>query len=210
VPVAPRVATQLQAANAITLPSEIPLFPLPEVVLFPGARRPLLIYEPRYREMVADALKGDRIIGTVLLRPGFEANYEGRPPIYGIGCASVIEDYEQLPDGRYGILLRGLTTFRVMSEDQRKPYRLARVEAIPELVTDDERGPLSTLRSRLAQLLNLVLPLGVEPPDPGLEDAEFINITAQALAMPEAARQDLLERNSLLSRARALVERLTK
>src|SRR5436190_5819115 len=82
-PLALSVATQAQAANAITLPSEIPLFPLPEVVLFPGARRPLLIYEPRYRAMVADALKGNRIIGTVLLRPGFEANYEGRPPIYG-------------------------------------------------------------------------------------------------------------------------------
>lgn len=208
--VAARVETKLQAAHAITLPSEIPLFPLPEVVLFPGARRPLLIYEPRYREMVADALKGDRIIGTVLLRPGFEANYEGRPPIYGIGCAGVIEDYEQMPDGRYAILLRGLTTFHVVSEDQRKPYRLARVEAIPELLKDDERGPLTTLRSRLAQLLTMVLPLDVEPPDPGLEDAEFINITAQALAMPEAARQDLLERNSLLSRARALVERLMK
>ena len=121
------------AANAITLPSEIPLFPLPEVVLFPGVRRPLQIYEPRYRDMIADALKGDRIIGTVLLRPGFETNYEGRPPIYTIGCAGVIEDYEQLPDGRYVILLRGLTTFRVVSEDQRKSYRLARVEAIPEL-----------------------------------------------------------------------------
>jgi uncharacterized protein len=208
-PTAPRVATTLQAANPITLPAEIPLFPLPEVVLFPGARRPLLIYEPRYRDMIADALKGDRIIGTVLLRPGFEANYEGRPAIYGVGCAGVIEDYEQLPDGRYGILLRGLTTFRVVSEDQRKPYRLARVEAIPEVIKDDEHGPLSTLRSRLAQLLNMVLPLDVEPPDPGLEDAEFINITAQALPMPEVARQDLLERNSLLSRARALVERLT-
>src|SRR3954468_10145148 len=111
-PLPPSVAAEAQTANAIALPSEIPLFPLPEVVLFPGARRPLMIYEPRYRQMVADALKGNRIIGTVLLRPGFEANYEGRPPIYGIGCAGLIEDYEELPDGRYGILLRGLTTFR--------------------------------------------------------------------------------------------------
>jgi Lon protease-like protein len=180
------------------------------VVLFPGARRPLLIYEPRYREMVADALKGNRIIGTVLLRPGFEANYEGRPPIYGIGCAGLIEDYEELPDGRYGILLRGLTTFRVVSEDQRKPYRVAHVQAIPELLKDDERGPLATVRSRLAELLNRVLPADVEPPDPGLDDAEFVNITAQALTMPEAARQDLLEHNSALARARALVERLAK
>ena len=190
------------------LPTEIPLFPLPEVVLFPGVPRPLLVFEPRYREMVADALKGNRIIGMVLLRPGYEKDYEGRPPIYGIGCAGVIEDYEQLPDGRYGILLRGLTTFRVVSEDQRKPYRLARVEAVPDLLTDEERGPLSTVRERLARLLDTVLPLGVEPPDPGLDDAEFVNLTAQALSMPEDARQDLLERPNVLSRARALVDRL--
>ena len=95
-----------------------------------------------------------------------------------------------------------------MSEDQRKPYRLARVEAVPDLLTDEERGPLSTMRERLARLLDTVLPLGVEPPDPGLDDVEFVNLTAQALSMPEEARQDLLERNSVLSRARALVDRL--
>ena len=203
-----QVAQGARSTNVDALPTEIPLFPLPEVVLFPGVPRPLLIFEPRYREMVADALKGNKIIGMVLLRPGYEKDYEGRPPIYGIGCAGVIEDYEQLPDGRYGILLRGLTTFRVVSEDQRKPYRLARVEAVPDLLTDEERGPLSTMRERLARLLDTVLPLGVEPPDPGLDDAEFVNLIAQALSMPEDARQDLLERNSVLSRARALVDRL--
>jgi Lon protease-like protein len=203
-----QVAQGARSANVDALPAEIPLFPLPEVVLFPGVPRPLLIFEPRYREMVADALKENKIIGMVLLRPGYEKDYEGRPPISGIGCAGVIEDYEQLPDGRYIVLLRGLTRFRVVSEDQRKPYRLARVEAVPDLLTDEERAPLSTMRERLARLLVTVLPLGVEPPDPGLDDVEFVNLTAQALSMPEDARQDLLERNSVLSRARALVDRL--
>lgn len=202
-----QAAPGAQTATADELSQEIPLFPLPDVVLFPGVSRPLLIFEPRYREMVADALKGNRIIGMVLLRPGYEKEYEGRPPIYDIGCAGVIEEYEQLPDGRYVILLRGLTTFRVASEDQRKPYRLARVEAVPELLKDEERVALSTLRNRLLQLLYAVLPLGVDPPDPGLDDAEFINIVAQNLPMPEADRQELLERSVLL-RARALVERL--
>ena len=195
-------------AEAASLPKEIPLFPLPNVVLFPGVSRPLLIFEPRYREMIADALKGDRVIGMVLLRPGFEKDYEGRPPIHDIGCAGEIEEYEQLPDGRYVILLRGLTAFRVVSEDQRKPYRLARVDAVPEVLNDEDRGALSSARERLAQLLYMVLPLGVEPPDPGLDDAEFVNVTAQNLQMPEADRQQLLEHSSVLSRARALVERL--
>jgi Lon protease-like protein len=191
-----------------TLPREIPLFPLPNVVLFPGVTRPLLIFEPRYREMVGDALKGNRVIGMVLLQPGFEKDYEGRPPIFEIGCAGEIEEYEQLPDGRYVILLRGLTTFRVVSEDRSKAYRIGRVDAVPELLRDEDRGALSATRERLAELLYTALPLGVEPPDPGLDDAEFVNVTAQNLRMPEADRQQLLERTSVLARARALVERL--
>lgn len=204
------VGERLQTAESASLPSEIPLFPLPEVSLFPGVSRPFVIFEPRYRAMIADALEGDRIIGMVALRPGFEKDYEGRPPIYEVGCAGRIQQYEKLPDGRYLILLSGLTTFRIASEDQRKPYRLARVEAVPELLKSEERGALSTLRERLTQLLYLSLPLGVEPPDPDLDDEEFVNVTAQNLRMPEAARQQLLEQNSVLARARALVERLDR
>jgi len=199
-----------QPASPPVIPSEIPLFPLPETSLFPGVSRPFLIYEPRYREMIADALKGNRIIGMVRLRPGFEKDYEGRPPIHDIGCAGTIEEYEQLPDGRYVILLRGLITFRIVTEDQRKAYRLARIEAIPELLKDEDRATLSTLRNRVEKALVTLLPLGVDPPDPSLEDDEFVNIVAQNFGMPEATRQDLLERNNVLERARALADLLEK
>jgi len=204
------VVVVLVGGGAAAEEKEIPLFPLPEVVLFPNVDRPLVIYEPRYREMVADALKGDRTIGMVRLRPGFEKDYEGRPPVDAVGCAGVIQQSELLPDGRYLILLRGLTTFRILSEDQRKPYRLARVETIPDLSKDEDRGPLSAVRERLATLLVTVLPPGVEPPDASLDDAEFVNLVAQALAMPESDRQELLERAGVLARARALVERLER
>ena len=197
-------------AAASALPAEIPLFPLPETTLFPGVSRPLLIYEPRYREMIADALKGDKIIGMVRLRPGFEKDYEGRPPIYAVGCAGRIEKYEQLPDGRYVILLQGLTAFRVLGENQRKPYRLGRVEAVPDRLEEQERLTLSTLRNRLASLLVRVLPFGVDPPDASLEDDEFINVVAQNLPMSEDDRQALLERSSVLARARALIDGLDK
>jgi Lon protease-like protein len=197
-------------AAAPTLPAEIPLFPLPETTLFPGVSRPLLIFEPRYRAMIADALKGDRIVGMVRLRPGFEKDYEGRPPIYAVGCAGRIEKYEQLPDGRYVILLQGLTPFRVLSEDQRKPYRMGRVEAVPDRLAEQERLPLSALRHRLASLLPTVLPFGVDAPNPSLEDDEYINVVAQNLPMSEDDRQDLLERSSLLARAQALVDRLAR
>jgi Lon protease-like protein len=197
-----------QPAAPPAVSAEIPLFPLPETSLFPGVSRPFLIYEPRYREMIADALKGDKIIGMVRLRPGFEKDYDGRPPIYTVGCAGTIEKYEQLPDGRYVILLRGLTTFRIVSEDQRKPYRLARIESIPELLKDEDRVALSTLRNRIEKLLVTLLPLDVDPPDPALEDDEFVNIVAQNFGMPEATRQALLERSNVLERARALADLL--
>jgi len=199
----------LQVA-APALPAEIPLFPLPETTLFPGVSRPLLIYEPRYREMVADALKSNKIIGMVRLRAGFEKDYEGRPPIYAIGCAGRIEKYEQLPDGRYVILLQGLTAFRVLSENQRKAYRLGRVEAVPDRVEEQERLPLSALRNQLASLLIKILPFGVDPPDASLEDDEFVNVVAQNLPMSEDERQNLLERSNVLARARALLDRLGK
>lgn len=201
-----RSVTSQAAADASTLPSAIPIFPLPEVVLFPGVSRPLLIYEPRYRDMVADALKGDRIIGMVLLRPGYEQDYEGRPPIYEIGCAGEITHVQQLPDGRYTIVLRGLVKFRVVSEDQRRAYRLARVEVVPELLTPEELAPLSALRERLSSLLLAALPLGSDLPEPSLSDAEFINTVAQYLNIREPERQELLERSNLLSRAQTLVE----
>jgi hypothetical protein len=197
-------------AQAPAIPAEIPIFPLPETSLFPGVSRPFLIFEPRYREMIADALKGDKVIGMVRLRPGFEKDYDGRPPIFSVGCIGTIEKYEELPDGRYVILLRGMTTFRVLSEDQRKPYRLARIEALPELLRDEDRVTLSTLRNRIEKLLFAVLPLGADPPDPSLEDAEFVSIVAQNFGMPESTRQELLERNSVIERARALADLLDR
>ena len=204
------VACVTQRGQAADLPAEIPLFPLPETSLFPNVSRPFVIFEPRYREMVADALKGDKIIGMIRLRPGFEKDYEGRPPVFGIGCAGTIAEYELLPDGRYLILLRGLSAFRVISEDQRRPYRLARIEAIPEALESNDRLPLSTLRNRIEQLLTAVLPLDAQPPDPSIDDAEFVNIVAMGLGMAEDDRQALLERRSVLERARALVELLEK
>ena len=77
------------------LPSTLPIFPLPNVVLFPNVSLPLHIFEGRYREMVAAALEGDRLIGMVLLRPGWEGHYEGRPPVYPVGCAGVITHHDR-------------------------------------------------------------------------------------------------------------------
>ena len=187
------------------LPPTIPIFPLEDVVLFPNIPRPLHIFEPRYREMVADALKGDRIIGMVLLRPGYEADYEGRPPLYPIGCAGVITNAEQLPDGRYAIMLRGLVKFRITGEDQSRVYRLARVEAMPEVPDDRERAALRKQRQRLEELLASIAPSS-SPAE--LSDEDLVNGLAQYLDFHPMERQDLLERKGPLSRSQALIELL--
>jgi hypothetical protein len=195
------------AQGGATLPPTIPIFPLQDVMLFPHVSRPLHIFEPRYRAMVADAIKGDRIIGMVLLRPGYEADYEGRPPIYPIGCAGVITDVEQLPDGRYLIMLRGLVKFRVTSEDQRRAYRLAQVETIPEVLSDEDRAALRQRRQRLTLLLAAAAP-GSGPPPPTLSDEDLVNTMAQQLDLDPEDRQDLLERHGALARSEALIDLL--
>src|SRR5688572_32693985 len=98
------------------LPSTIPIFPLPNVVLFPNVFLPLHIFEPRYRQMVSDALAGERMIGMVLLQPGHEDD-EGVPAVYAIGCADLITHVERLADGRYNIVMRGLEPFRVVGDE---------------------------------------------------------------------------------------------
>lgn len=203
---APAQSAPPPVRGADSLPSTIPIFPLDDVMVFPNILRPLHIFEPRYRTMVADALKGDRVIGMIQLRPGYEADYEGRPPVFEIGCAGVIEQFEQLPDGRYNILLRGLVRFRILSEDQSRPYRRARVEAIPEQPGDQERVALGRQRERLIALL----PSGSERPPQAVSDEDVINTLAQHLPIGALQRQQLLELAGPLSRSEALITLLQR
>ena len=136
------------------LPSSIPLFPLPNVVLFPNVFLPLHIFELRFREMVTDALHSDRIIGMALLRPGWEEDYEGRPPVYSVGCAGLITNFEQLENGRYNIILRGLQKFRILDEDNQRNYRLAHVDGIIEPLNDSIRQAIR--RDRVHLELSLI------------------------------------------------------
>ena len=197
------------------LPPTIPLFPLPNAVLFPNVFLPLHVFEPRYRQMVADALEGDRIIGMTLLRPGWERDYEGRPAIYPIGCAGLITFVERHKDGRYNIVLRGLEKFRVIEEDTTivRPYRVANIDSIDESVesmSDDERGAMRLARRRLEALL---VPQpegrGAEPKvPPSMPDEDLVNALAQYLELEPVEKQALLERDTLLARCHSLIELL--
>jgi uncharacterized protein len=188
------------------LPPTIPIFPLPNVVLFPNVFLPLHIFEPRYRQMLDDALNGDRIIGMVLLRPGWERDYEGRPPVYPIGCAGVITHAERLGDGRFNIVLRGMEKFRVVGEDTAQAYRLAQVTAMPETISDAARAEIRGERRRLEALL---VPDANETKMPtSMPDEDLVNALAQYLEFEPVEKQALLERDGLLARCRSLIELL--
>ena len=192
------------------LPPTIPIFPLPNAVLFPNVFMPLHIFEPRYRAMVSDALAGDRIIGMVLLKAGFERDYEGRPAIFPIGCAGVVTHSEPLPDGRFNIVLKGIEKFRVTGEDTSKPYRLATIDSLPELVPDAERSELRQLRMRLETLLAAAAEReGGDPKFPrAVADEDLVNALAQYMGLEPLERQALLERDGVLARCHGLIELL--
>jgi len=192
------------------LPATIPIFPLPNVVLFPNVFPPLHIFEPRYRAMVKDALDADRIIGMVLLRPGFEADYAGRPPVYPIGCAGLISHSEPLPDGRFNIVLRGLEKFRMVGEEPGRPYRTAQIEPLTDVLADQDRTVMRRHRQRLEGLLAAAVEhRGVEPKlPPNVSDDDLVNALAQYLALEPIERQALLECDGVLSRCGALIELL--
>jgi Lon protease-like protein len=192
------------------LPPTIPIFPLPNVVLFPNVFLPLHIFEPRYRAMVRDALATDHIIGMVLLRPGYERNYEGRPPVYPIGCAGVITHSEALPDGRFNIILKGMGKFKMTGEDTSQPYRLAHVDAVPDVVSRDECAKIATHRRRLEALVASATEHGRHDPKfpEAVPDQDLVNALAQYFAFEPLERQALLECNGVLSRCLALIELL--
>ena len=189
------------------LPPLIPIFPLSNVVLFPSVFLPLHIFEPRYRQMLADALRGDRIIGMVLLKGGRD-DIEEPPPVYSIGCAGLVSHAETLHDGRSNIILRGIQRFRVVREDADRVYRRAQIEPLVEAASDAIRGEVRQARAQLETLLASRLETTVgEAMVPGdMADEDLVNTLAQYLDFDPVEKQALLERDDAASRSRALIE----
>lgn len=198
-----RAAMAQTGTDDRALPDTIAIFPLPDVTLLPNTTQPFHIFEPRYRAMVADALASDSIIGMATLRPGFEADYEGRPDVYPVGCAGVIVSSERLPDGRYNIVLRGLAKFTILGEDRSRPYRLAEVEERPEPEAADPEL-LTVRRRQLEEAVLSVYPQAQLPPA-SLSDDQAIDGLALAVPLDPAQRQHLLEADGPAERASMLI-----
>jgi Lon protease-like protein len=144
----------------------------------------------------------------VLLKAGFERDYEGRPPIFPVGCAGVITHSEPLPDGRFNIVLKGLEKFRITAEDSTRSYRVATIDALPEQMTDPERIELRRLRQRVEALLAAAVEReGGDPKfPPAVADEDLVNALAQYTGLEPIERQALLERSSVLERCQGLIE----
>jgi Lon protease-like protein len=191
----------------------IPLFPLPTVVLFPNVLLALHIFEPRYRQMVNDVLAGERMIGMVLLQPGYEEDYERTPPVYEIGCAGLVTHVERLPDGRFNLVLRGLERFRILSEEPTSSGVLYRRAAVVPLTEPAAPPPHELLKAERQKLETLLAPLftgtlAARGLPPQMPDDELINALAQYLELEPIEKQALLERDGALARCRSLVELL--
>lgn len=181
----------------------LPLFPLPDLVFFPETRVPLHVFEPRYRQMIADVLARDQRFGIVLLRPGFESNYFGVPAVYPCGTVGRIEQTAQLEDGRYNILVFGEVRFRIIDETSQEPYRTARVVTQPQVAGDPNAAYAQ--RAWLIELSQQYLRYLPEPEAaPAMEGVgleALTNTLIMALHIDAAERQRLLEIDDIVTRA---------
>jgi uncharacterized protein len=184
---------------------------LPTVVLFPGVFLPLHIFEPRYKQMVARALEGDRIIGMTLLKPGHEEAYEGRPPVFDLGCAGLITHVERQNDGGFNLILRGLSKFRIDEEEPPTDgvlYRIAHVTPMDEEVPPADRAGLHDARRRLEILMapSLENDGGKSRLPRDMADDDLVNALSQYLDLEPVEKQALLEQAGVLARCRTLIE----
>jgi Lon protease-like protein len=188
----------------------LPLFPLSNVVLFPGCLAPLHVFEPRYRQMTAEALKGERMIGMVTVRPENVQDISGDPPLYEIGCAGFITRFEKLADGRYNVVLQGTQRFEILAEELpqgQRLYRRARAQTLEEVTHDDDVQGDRLRGSVIERLRELAEHGGGEQieglPFERLEQLDhptFVNSVCQALGFPAAEKQGLLEANGVTQR----------
>jgi uncharacterized protein len=186
----------------------VPVFPLAGALLFPGAQLPLHIFEPRYRAMVRDALAGDKLIAMIQPRPG--PDDDETPALFDIGCIGRIDACEELEDGRYNIVLEGLSRFRVAREARvETPYRQVDADRSGFPAEDDEALGIAQRAEieREARTYADSLGYAVDWESVGrLDDEMLVNGIAQIAPLDVSSKQALLEAADLATRADLLVQ----
>jgi Lon protease-like protein len=196
------------------LPASIPVFPLPNVVFFPGTVIPLHIFEPRYLQMVKDVLAGDGILALALLREGWED--QATPPMHAIACAGRMLEVSQLPEGRFNIRLAGLGRVRMEEIGGDMPYRSAQVQLLPEVLPAEESALTMAARSDLLGAYGLLVSEVTGRQSLGLEGAQaapfhaLVNTLCAHLDMPPRIKQELLEVDDVMKRGLAVTDVLRR
>ncbi|MBB3983107.1 hypothetical protein GGR44_002787 [Sphingobium fontiphilum] len=185
--------------------ARLSIFPLSGALLLPGMMLPLHIFEPRYRALMHDAMARDRRIGMIQPRGDGAA-----PPLYDMGCVGHIGEFEALEDGRFNIILTGIARFRVLRElDVTTPFRQVEADIEQPGEGDDdalamaERAALEMEARRFAQALGYVVDWNAVS---RLDDASLVNGIAQIAPFDPAAKQILLEADSLSERAERTIQ----
>jgi len=190
----------------------VPVFPLPNLVLFPRTVLPLHVFELRYRAMVRDALQGERVIGMALLKPGWEHDYHGSPEFHAVGCLARVQAVEWLPNDCYDIKVAGVVRIRFDRIEREYPYRAARVSLLPQEPLPEDDPLVELEREALAEAFrsfarDLGSPVTVRDEIP-LEP--LVNHVCMSLAIDPADKQALLEIDSILDRSRQVREWMSR
>jgi ATP-dependent Lon protease len=205
-----------------SMPSDIAgpvrLFPLPNLVLFPHVVQPLHIFEPRYCEMLVDALASDGLIAMVLLAPGWERDYEGRPAIAPVACLGKVLSHERLPGGKHNLLLRGIARAAIRRElPPERPFRQAEVDLLEDFYPASSAARRPLVQRRLVDLARELLPdkaAGREQVDDLLVSQVSLgmltDIFSYTLGFPLPVKQRLLAEWNVDRRAKLLSDQLSK
>jgi Lon protease-like protein len=189
-----------------TLPEVVPIFPLPNLVMFPKALLPLHIFEMRYRAMTRDALAGNKLIAMATLVPGAEADYGGAPPIRPVGCVGRIMAEEALPDGRFNFVLHGLARVKFVLEFPPDPYRTAQIQALREITPDPAHATI--MREALLGFFRIMAENAAVPMEPmqqlsspSMPLGELTDLLSYFLPATPDVKQELLEELDIGRRA---------
>lgn len=188
--------------------TRLSIFPLPGALLFPRTRLPLHIFEPRYRALVSDALARDRRIAMIQPRGG--TGLDGAPQLFAMGCVGKIDHVEALEDGRYNVILEGLTRFRLIRElEVATPFRQIEAELLPvgepDVLDIATRGALEQESRRFADVQGYAVDWESVA---RLDDESLVNGIAQIAPFDAAAKQALLEADALSDRAELIMQLL--
>src|SRR4051812_4002560 len=199
----------------------VPLFPLPNVVLFPKAVLPLHIFEERYKAMTADALAGRKRIAMALLVQGWEKDYYSRPAMHPVVCVGKILQSERLEDGRYNFLLQGTHRARIIREltvpkdgdVADRPYRLAVLQPLEESVANPEEiaDRREALQAAFLESAYAQTPLGEkfgELITSTLPTGDLVDLMAFHFVEDVAVKQQMLVETNLARRMKQLEKAL--